>query len=204
MIKEKMIMISLTDFIDFVSKTGSTKQTQVKTVKNRDEYHPAKDYYKYIREGIITVHQNDGSKDDFKTLLQNTTDPRKDENYKTAIDGYLKFLGRKNVEWIQPPNKHWITGDLHVKVNPEVGINIDGVDHFIKLYFKADKLSKVKASQIMNLLESELRAEVSKDAIFAVLDVREGKLFANTTKDSSLYPLLIGEAMSFQAIWDNL
>jgi hypothetical protein len=204
MAKSKKIMISLTDFIDFVSKTGSTKQTQVNKVKNRDDYHPAKDYYKYLREGIIEVHQKSGGKNEFKEMVNYATDPRKQENYETAINGYLKFLGRKKVKWIDPPHKHWLTGDLDVKVNPEIGLLIDGDEHFIKLYFKSDKLSKIKASQIMNLLEAELRPEVSNDAVFAVLDVREGKIFANTGKDKSLLPLLVGEAMSFQAIWDML
>ena len=202
--KNESKTISLTDFIDFVSKTGSTKQTQVSKVKNRDSYHPAKDYYKYIREGIVETHQNDGGKKELKALIENATDPRKIENYKTTIDGYIKFLGRKEVTWLEPPFKHWITGDLNIKINPEIGLEIDGKPIYLKLYFKADKLSKIKASQIMNLLESELRKEVTEDAVFGVLDIQRGKAFINESKDTTLLPLLIGEAMSFQAIWDLL
>ncbi|MCH8535917.1 MAG: hypothetical protein LAT51_12660 [Flavobacteriaceae bacterium] len=202
--KKEMKTISLTDFIDFVSKTGSTKQTQVSKVKNRDSYHPAKDYYKYIREGIVETHQNDGGKKQLKELIQNATDPRKIDNYKTTIDGYLKFLGRKEVTWIEPPFNHWITGDLDIKINPEIGLEINGKPTYLKLYFKADKLSKIKASQIMNLLESKLRKEVADDAVFGVLDIQRGKAFVNEEKDTTLLPLLVGEAMSFQAIWDLL
>lgn len=202
--KKEQIKISLTDFIDFVSKTGSTKQTQVSNVKNRDAYHPAKDYYRYIREGIIETHQENGEKEKFKSLVDNATDPRKEQNYDKAIKGYLKFLGRKEISWVEPPFKNWIIGNLDVKVNPEIGLRFNGKDHYLKLYFKADKLSKIKASQIMNLLEAELRSQVSKDSVFGVLDVRQGKAFLNENNETILLPLLIGEAMSFQAIWDLL
>lgn len=53
--KSKGIEISLTDFVDFVCKSGSAKLTQVKKVKYRDDYSPATDFYKALREGIIQI-----------------------------------------------------------------------------------------------------------------------------------------------------
>lgn len=204
MIKSKIIKISLTDFIDFVSKTGSTKLTQVKKVKERKPYHPATDYYKYVREGIIDIHETSGDKNQFENLIKNTPDIRKRENFEKTVKGYTKFLGRKTVTWIEPPFRHWKSGNLDVKLNPEVGLKYDDVRHFIKLYFKSDTLSKTKASQILSLMESELRAKVKKDDLFCVLDLRTGKLFCNEKRDTSLLPLLKGEAMSFETIWNSI
>lgn len=85
MIKSKIIKILLTDFIDFVSKTGSTKLTQVKKVKERKPFHPATDYYKYVREGIIDIHQTSGDKNQFENLIKNTPNIRKRENFEKLL-----------------------------------------------------------------------------------------------------------------------
>ncbi|WP_417558727.1 hypothetical protein [Mesoflavibacter zeaxanthinifaciens] len=204
MAKSSLIKISLTDFIDFVSKTGSTKLTQVKKVKERKPYHPSTDYYKYVREGIIGIHEESGDKSEFDNLIKNTPDIRKKENFEKAIKGYTKFLGKKTVSWVEPPFRHWRSGNLDVKLNPEVGLKYDGTKHYIKLYFKSEALSKMKASQILSLMESELRAKVKRDDLFCVLDVRTGKLFCNEKRDTSLLPLLKGEAMSFETIWNSI
>lgn len=204
MAKSNIIKISLTDFIDFVSKKGSTKLTQVKKVKERKDYHPAKDYYKYVREGIISIHEASGDKEEFEALIKNTPDIRKKENFEKAIKGYTKYLGKKPVSWVEPPFRHWNSGNLDVKLNPEVGLKYDGTKHFIKLYFKGEALSKTKVSQILSLMESELRVKVKRDDLFCVLDVRTGKLFCNEKKDISLLPLLKGEVMSFETIWNSI
>ncbi|WP_164879142.1 hypothetical protein [Flavobacterium cerinum] len=44
--KDSSIKISLTDFLDFINRSGGTKMTKVKQVKNRAKYHPASDFYK--------------------------------------------------------------------------------------------------------------------------------------------------------------
>lgn len=38
------ITISITDFIGFVNKSGGSKMTKVKQLKNRENYHPSKDF----------------------------------------------------------------------------------------------------------------------------------------------------------------
>jgi len=57
-----MINISLTDFIDYVSKVGTSKFTVVNKIHSREEYHPVFDFWKALREGIIDLHQNNKDK----------------------------------------------------------------------------------------------------------------------------------------------
>jgi hypothetical protein len=45
-----MIRVSLTDFVDIVSKSGTPKATKVAQVKKRGRYEPAVDFYKPLRE----------------------------------------------------------------------------------------------------------------------------------------------------------
>lgn len=68
------ISVSLTDFIDFVNKSGNSKMTKVKQVKYRNTYHPASDFYKALREEIIETHKINGDKKSLDKLMQKLTD----------------------------------------------------------------------------------------------------------------------------------
>lgn len=199
-----LIRISLTDFIDFVSRSGGTKQTKVKQVKNRDPYHPATDFYKPLREGIIEIHERDGKKGDLDKLMKGLTDEKKKKNYPEAIAGYKKFWGRKNVTWFTPPSKHWLVGDVDIHVNPELGLECDGKFWVIKLYMKAEPLTRDRVKQILSLMEDQLRKKVEDEVCFCVLDVKNGRFFCNDKKDVSMLPLLKGEVLSFETIWKSL
>lgn len=198
------IEISLTDFIDFVCKTGSTKMTKVKEVKHRDPYSPAFDFYKPLREGIISNHKKNGCKRDLQKIIEDLKDPKKYTNYSDAISRYEKFWGRKNIEWFLPPTQRWAIGDLRVRINPELGLVWNEQTYIVKLYFKEDKVQKNRIEQILTLMESQLRAYTSKETFMAVLDVKCGKIFIKDNNDVSLLPLLEGEARSFETIWKGI
>lgn len=202
--KPTTIDISLTDFIDFVSKAGGSKLTKVRQIKNRDEYHPATDFYKTLRDGVVDIHKNGLDKSELNKLLVGLTDEKKKKNYPDAINGYKKFWGKKNFIWFNPPFKHWKVGDVDIKINPELGLECDGKFLVIKLYWKAEKLSKDRVAQILSLMESQLRKRVEPEILFCVLDVKNAKLFCNDTKDTSYLPLLEGEARSFETIWKGI
>ena len=202
--KTSKIEISLTDFVDFVCKSGGAKLTKVKQIKQRDEYSPATDFYKALREGIISNHESDGEKKDLKKIIDDISDPKKIKNYSEAIDGYKKFWGRKKITWFEPPFKHWITGDLDVRINPELGLEYDEKYYIVKLYLKSDKLSKDKIQQILTLMESQLRQDLDPEIRMAVLDVKNSKLFIKEDDEITLLPLLDGEAKSFEAIWKGI
>ncbi|WP_459640692.1 hypothetical protein [Flavobacterium sp. CGRL2] len=199
--KKNAISVSLTDFIDFVNKSGNSKMTKVKQVKYRNTYHPASDFYKAFREEVIETHRNNGDKKSLDNLLHKLTDLKKKVNYPTSIDGYKKFWGKKKIAWFDPPFYHWLTGDLDIKINPELGLSFDNKSYIIKLFLKADKISKDKLSQILSLMESQLRKEAGDEVIFAVLDVKNSKLYENIKGDYTYLPLLEGEAKSFESIW---
>ena len=197
------IEISLTDFVDFVSKSGSPKLTKVKEVKNRDEYSPATDFYKAFREGVIKIHKANGDKKMLVDIQNNIKDVKKINNYLSTIEGYKKFWGRKKITWLDTLFTHWVVGDLDVRINPELGLEIDENFYIIKMYLKSDPLSKSKVEQILTLLESQLRPLTEKEVIFGVLDVKNSKLHCNSNKDINLISLLEGEARCFESIWKN-
>ena len=199
-----MINISLTDFIEYVSKVGTSKFTVVNQIHSRDEYHPAFDFWKPLRDGIIDLHQNKKEKTELDKILNDLTDKKKIKRYPELIESYKSFLGRKKTEWFEPPFKDWEINDLRVKLNPELGLEINDKLYVIKLYFKSDNLSQMKADLILLLMNTYLKKGEFKSATFAVLDIERKKLFENTKLKKIHLPLLEGEALSFINIWNSL
>lgn len=200
-----MPTISLTRFVDFVSTAGTPKLTVVKNTQKQfaDGYHPATDFYKAIRDGIVNMHKSEQPKTALDTVIGALTDKKKLKNYPAIVQGYKKFLGNKSATWFNPPRDEWSHGDLDVSVNPELGLKIKGIHYAIKLYFKADKLAKLRIEIVTQLMEL-MFGEQEKAIVFGVLDVRNAKLFKSSGIDKGLIALLQGEASAFAQIYSSV
>jgi len=200
-----MLKISLTDFVDFTIKSGSPKLTKVRQIKERPPYEPAFDFYRDLRLKIIEFHKN-GEKD--KTILDDfandISDKRKIRRYRDIVRGYKKFLGRKEIEWFDPPSGEWGPEDIKIAINPELGLLIGNIRHIIKLYFKADQLDKRRIDMINLLMCEAFNIQQENELFCGVLDVQRGRLFPTDEPDKALLPLLYGEAESFRAIYERL
>lgn len=198
--------MSLTEFMNFVNRSGSSKATVVQKAKSKreEEYAHFKDYWLKFRDKIKAVHKSKGSHEDLKKVLEDISEDKVD-NYKIAIEGYCTFWKKRNIEWCEPPRKTWIVGDVRIEINPELGLVIKDKVFVIKLFTNAnDTLDKRHADLILTLMEQELRSKVEKEVDFAVLDVKRGKLFTKQGFDPVLAGLLNGEAKSFEVIWKSL
>lgn len=200
-----MIEISLTQFVDFVSKAGTPKLTVVKNVKKQHEdgYDVQTDFYKSIREGIVDLHRNDHSKSHLDAVTKEITDKKKQTAYPPIVKGYKKFLGKKDISWFDPPRSKWTHGELAVVVNPELGLEIKGERHVVKLYFKKEKLAKLRMDTITHLMCDALSSG-GKPVAYAILDVRNAKLIPAGKTEPGLTALLQGEASSFAEIYSQV
>ena len=199
-----MIEISLTDFVDFVAKSGTPRLTHVRNIKSRGTYDPAEDFWRAMRNRIVEFHRTGGTdKKVLKKLALNQADSRKTHNYSKAAMGYSKFLGRKRVEWFEPPTTLWQKGSLAIRINPELGLIINGTRHIIKLYFKGTPLGKNKADMLLLLMSDSLFDAEDHDQS-AIIDVQRSRLLSALEPSGNLMPLLKGEALAFQTIWNEL
>jgi len=199
-----MTGISLTDLVDYVGKTGTTKLTHARKLLSREEYGPEKDYYRRLRTMIQEYHKRGATdKKELDRIVAGLTDIKKNNNYRACVSGYKKWLGRKTYEYFTPPFEHWIRGNVDVRVNPEIGLKIGEVNYVIKLYFKSDSLKKSSADLILALMGDALGLPAA-GTNYAVLDVRKRKLFDTAAPDISLMPLAEGEAASLSTIWTKL
>lgn len=89
-------------------------------------------------------------------------------------------------------------------MNPEVGLEFDGVRHVVKLYFKAPKLGKIQMDIVTHLVTTFLPKSPLKPTSFDMLDIRNAKLIPGNPTDASLTALLEGEAASFAQIYKSV
>jgi len=200
-----MIEISLTEFVDFILKAGTPKLTVVKTVKKKhqDGYDPKTDFYKKLRDGIVRWHKDGKLKSELDLLATGVTDRNKQVAYPLLVAAYKKFLGRKNITWCGSQKDVWTFGDLVVSVNPELGLDIEGEKIAVKLYFKADPLTKARTATVHHMMQSVIKSATGVSTM-AMLDVRNSKLIKAGEFDASLTPLLQGEAASFAEIYKRI
>jgi hypothetical protein len=199
-----MIKISLTDFVDIASKSGTPKATKVAQVKARPDYEPKFDFYRPIRERIIEIHKNGREGGSLRSFLQALTDRKKIKNYPDLVEGYLNWLGRKKLEWSDPPRKLYRSSGVDVIVNPELCVSFAEETHLIKLYFKDESLDRFKVDVILSLIDHVLRSHCPEGTIISVLDVRRSKLFSWRASSRSRMALVDAELAYIASLWPHV
>lgn len=192
-----MPQISLTDWVDFVIASGPAQLTKVKALVARPEYDPKFDFWKSLREGLQSHHQN-GTKLD--VVLASLKDPKKIKRFPQVIDAYRKFVNKKHYAWFKPPSALWAYAGLEVRVNPELGLQFDGRKHAVKLYFKEEKPTKQRLSVVLAMMRISLN--LADGMLPAVLDVSSCRLITPGASDQNLLPLLQAQAIAFVHMWN--
>lgn len=198
--------IGLTQFLDFTLKGSSAKTTMVKSIKYQDDYHPAFDYWKPLREGIRKFHEN-GYSNDYLLTLANDVPQAKRKNYLEAVKSYLKFTKNKDIEWFTPGKSNWYSDDLTVRSSPELGLIIDGVPYLIKLYFKGknERIDKHKCRSSLTLLsQSNFAIEHPPEVKPAILNIQKGNLISEGASTIEHSIALKSEAAQFMFIWNEI
>ena len=197
--------ITLTDFVDFSLSTGSSRVVKVKEIKGRGKYDPAGDFWKGFRSGVVDLHRNGTmSAKAIDGIVAAQTNATKSRRYADAAAGYKKFLGKKTYPWFPAPSNRWVQGPLEVKVNPELGLDVDGKKTITKLYFKNESPTRSRVQAVLAVMEVAL--PFGSSSSFAVLDVANGRLMRPDGRwnKSDMQTLLIAEAGAFVDIWNRV
>lgn len=196
--------VSLTTFLDFVSKSGMAKLGVVREWKNKPKYHPSRDYYKPVRDTIVGLHESGGAMAALDGLLLNLSSDSKVQNYEAVIQGYRKWRGRKGLTWFEPPNRTWTHAELDINVNPELGLEINGEPHVIKLYFKADTLSKGRIAVVNRLMNLACAEESPEGSVMSILDLRRARLHMLAMPNDDVDTQLKAEVAFWMSAWPNV
>ncbi|MCB9566810.1 MAG: hypothetical protein H6710_06275 [Myxococcales bacterium] len=195
--------ISLTDFVDFVTRAGMPKLTKVRQLKHRGEYHMYSDFYRGAREAIIAAHaEGRGRASIGPAALASVEHDRRRPHYHQVIDGYVGWWGRKALEWSPPPHALRRFDGFDLNINPELGLRIAGVPHVVKLYFKEPPLSKRYAEVVACVMHESLPAS-PPGAELAILDVRRRRLHCLRPRPE-LSALVAGELAALETMWSRI
>lgn len=204
--KNNEIQVSLTEFVNFINASGISKMTIVSTAKAKHEESEGApfDYWKDFKEEVKALLKRNGTKDDLKELVERVREEMQ-ENYNQMINGFLKFWKPSRMEWVKPTSKVVRLGGVKMILNPEIGVKWQGKSYMIKLFLKVNEcLDKRHADIILSMMESELRDKVEEEVVFAILDVKRGKLFTHVNYDPRLLVLVKTEARAFADMWKEL
>ncbi|HEX8209125.1 MAG TPA: hypothetical protein VF584_02980 [Longimicrobium sp.] len=199
-----MPSLSLTDLVDVVSRSGTPKATKVAEIKNRAPYQPATDFYKPLRDRLIELHKAGKGRSALAELLDGIHDQKKLTNYPDALEGYHKWWGKKAIQWFDPPRNPYGHAGIEIAVNPELGLTIDGTRFVVKLYMKADPLSKLRVDLITVLMEVALRPKCEPGDQLALLDMRRAKLFTVSAPIPTTRAMVDAELAYVASLWPNI
>jgi hypothetical protein len=200
-----MPQISLTDFVDIVSKSGTPKATNVKQVKSRPAYSPGLDFYRPLRTAIADVHREGKPSVELYEFLKTVSDPKKIKRYQSAVNGYVKWWSKNKLEWFEPVRSDYTSSGIDVSINPEIGLLINSQRRYlIKLYFKDEPLAKLRVDLITVLMETALRPRASRAEIMSVLDVNKGKLFSLSVAVAPTRAAVDAELAYIANLWPNV
>lgn len=205
-----MIKISLSDFINFTTKSGTTRLSHVREIKNRKDYLKRVDYWHEVRESIYAFHADSALTKDYFSSVINTprflkADASKRSNCIDRLQKYKTFLGRKQISVNKIVKCDWrYSKDLTVRINPELHATINDKTYLLKLYFKDDLLDKRRIDIALYLVKKATEKLNLDVDYYALLEVYRPKLWKQAEPSDSLEPLLISEAEAIIAMYKSL
>lgn len=198
------INIGLTQFIDFSIKQSISRVNFLKQVKYQDDYQPAFDFWKQLRDSIKTMHENDYPITYLHDLPDRVT-PKRREKYITAIKNYSKFINSYKIESFDVGQSFWSFDKLVVRATPELGLKIDNIPYLIKLYFKGDSEKIIiRNTKIALTLMATSTNSLHLKYQPAILDVSKPRILPLNKVDKSLKLALEADAHNLIYLWDKL
>lgn len=197
--------MNMVQFAEIMMSAWPQKLNKINAIKKKPAYQPKTDYYKQIREYIKSFHEHGKALDEFADASEIVSGIRKHNNYTQLVKAYIRFLkSSKPVRYFIPYRGKCLSGDLEIIVNPEIGLELNGHQYLIKLYFKKDPLKKQRAAIITWLMENALRMYVNPDIKMAVLDVARSKLYIASAPAFDTPLAIQAEASCISQLWDAL
>lgn len=203
--------VSLSQFYPFVLADSMAKRSRAESIRRVHAIpSPAVDYWRLLRLQIVAHHQIASSSRpepiDAIPPLDGAVElagADRLDNYTQAVTNYRRFLGRKQIEWIDQPRRAiWLADRLKLRVDPELHVTIDGDPHVIKLYLKADAkmaLNQRTANPLAWLLQS-CHGHLGRPL---VLDVLRGRAFGLTRHGGDHEATLRAQAAAFVSLWEG-
>lgn len=199
-----MIELSLTDFVDLVSRTSTEKASKIREIKKRGPYSPKQDFYRQVRKGIVRCHKEQLGRGGLAQAVGPINDRRKRLHFRAVMDGHKKYWGRKTLSPIPVYKTEYQKNGVSIRVNPELAWEHNGVRHIVKLYFKSTPLAKRRVDLISHLMEVSLQPLLTSGHIMAIHDTQNSKLITPTVPIAGMTAMIDAEIAYIAALWPTI
>lgn len=161
--------LSFSLYTDFLLASGAARVSTVRAHKGRAEH----DAYKPFKAAAVAVASRARPLAILDAMLDRMDD-RLRRLHEPLIAGLRKFLVRqRGAVWQAPPQSYWfLTPQLEVEINPELGFLVEGRKVAVKLYCRTEPLERARVEIMCAMMHAALPADWTP----AVLDVRQAKL----------------------------
>lgn len=184
-----MDRVSLTNFVDFVLEAGAGDTVDPLKERRGDM---VTDFYGPLRDAIVEMHRRGLPVRALDEAVAREENEKRRRIFAKVVEGYRRFLATGTMKWFEPPRTSYRMGAHDVDVNPELGLAIDETPHVIKMYFRGEPLTPRRTSVMLSLLAGRL-GRICPGHVFAVLDVRQGRLHALSTPEQR-FGVMLGAA----------
>lgn len=206
------IRVSLTDFLTFnASKSQRAKRHVVARIQDRPDYNPAFDFWRDLRTGIKQLPQEQDL-----TILDNIADSEPDNkqnkraNYIKAVSSFKRFVKHSSPKMfsVDKIKSAWTMEDqLRVSVSPDIGMEMDGTEYIVKIYFKVKNpnvsVSTQNVTSTLAMLKKALE-ESGETRPCAIFNIQNGKFITEDQADIEDDELdLELEALNFINTWNR-
>ncbi|MBN1461645.1 MAG: hypothetical protein JXA57_19105 [Armatimonadetes bacterium] len=166
------------------------------------EYPVQGDYYKQVREGMVRVHKRGESIDKLADII-NKVHHDKQPHVARVVKAYIQWCEGHVLEFFPARKGYWQAHGVDVRVNPELGLVIDGVPHLIKVNFTKSPVPVAEAKIMAHLMHRALAPQVPENCVMAVLDLATDTLYGSTKPSPELDAVLDEHAAEVWELWEQ-
>lgn len=197
--KKMPIEVTLLNFTDFVKMTDKRRISFVRSLKLKTQSSPS--YWTVLKNAIRKFHKGEITLDELRELPQQVDEKRK-INYTKAIESYIDFIIGKDCKWFNPIKGKVLFGNVGVKINPFLGLIINGQKALIMLYMRKDEpLSENRAISMITLMKNGINSDEFQCLI---LDVVAHQPYPEKYFDQNSMAFLQKEALNLEKIWNGI
>lgn len=182
---------------------AGTPSAEVGAVEEaREAYAPERDYWKQMREAI-----EENADDTAKVIAavgnaMKHASPKKASLYGGVGHTFLAWLKDDGVKTLgRLPGQQWRANELVVQVNPELLVDVEDKRYIVKLWFREGALNHTARTVVLHLI-AEMYG--GGRGIPAILDVRNGKVYAKKKTIKQIDAYLEAKAAGFVSLWKSL
>ncbi|KRM10187.1 hypothetical protein ABTQ33_07680 [Paucilactobacillus suebicus] len=204
------IKISLTQFLTFASKVSTSARINYVRASKEQEYSPAIDYWKLLRDAIKDVAAGIQKPEHILEVAESIPKEAKRKNYINDAKRFISFLTSHDVKFFTVGRASWTLDNLFaINASPEIGMEIDGEKYCVKLYYKVKdsgtKITKKNIKSTLALMQLADKDFATDDLKFAVLNLQNGKfLLSDSYPDDADTLELTIDAQNLKDIWTSV